>query len=474
MNFSDFQLKQTILKQLDERGLDKSTPIQEKTIPIILKKQDLIACAKTGSGKTLAFVLPLINLLSEEVNACPKKIIRSLILVPTRELAVQIYNEAVYFSKNLNISLANAYGGKDYEKQRKEVQNGADLLVATPGRLLDFFKSKELFLEKVKYIVLDEADRMLDMGFIDDVKYILSSMEQIENISLWSATMDYTVFYSIWSYMNEPKEILINPESIDRDKVSQEVLHLGSDEKLAYTLNYCNTLKEESMIIFTNTRDMVDILANALTRYGIIAKGLSSVISQGRRFNILEDFKKNKFNLLVATDLASRGIHVDNITKIINYDVPQDPESYVHRIGRTARAGNTGSSLIICSERDYSSLERIESYLSYKIPIAEPDPTIISQLNSIRRNIRSNQYYHSDKNINKNQAVKTTSERNYKKKEINRTKASPSPHKIKKPATRSSHNNFSNDYPAQVSRSQQTNKNKFIYLLKKLFTNTLK
>ena len=194
------------MQQLYGKNFEESTPIQGQTIPLALTKQDIIACAKTGSGKTLAFVLPLIHLLSEEKTPCPAKTIRSLILVPTRELAIQIYEEAVYFSKGLNISLANAYGGQAYEKQKKKVHNGADLLVATPGRLLDFYQSKDLFLEKIKYIILDEADRMLDMGFIDDVKSILNPIKQIESMSLWSATMDYNVFYSMWSYMNEPKE----------------------------------------------------------------------------------------------------------------------------------------------------------------------------------------------------------------------------------------------------------------------------
>ena len=389
MNFSDINLKPVIQEQVAKRGFELTTPVQEKTMPLLLSKQDLIACAKTGSGKTMAFVLPLLNILSEEAEDCPPKMVRALILSPTRELAVQIYEEAVYFSENLSIRLASVYGGQDYEKQKKKVQKGVDLLIATPGRLLDFYKSKDLFLEEIKYVVLDEADRMLDMGFIDDVKHILGKIKSIENISLWSATLDYNVFYSIWSYMDDPKEVLINPEWVDKSNVSQQVLHLGSDEKLPYTLGYCGQWRNEPLIIFTNTRDMVDTLANALTEYGITAKGLSSMIHQKKRLQILEDFKKKKFFVLVATDLASRGLHVDDIARVINYDIPQDVETYVHRIGRTARAGKKGMSLSICSERDYEAFEKIEDYLSDKIPTLEPDTEILDRLNSIKRSIYS-------------------------------------------------------------------------------------
>ncbi len=424
MKFSSFNLKPTILERLHEKSFENSTPIQEQTIPLALAKQDLVACAKTGSGKTLAFVLPLIHLLSEEGTLCPEKTIRSLVLVPTRELAIQIYKEALYFSKGLTINLANAYGGQDYEKQKKKVQGGVDLLVATPGRLLDFYRSKDLLLEKIKYIVLDEADRMLDMGFIDDVKTILNPIKRIESMSLWSATMDYNVFYSMWSYMHEPEEILINPEWVDKNKVSQGVLHLGSDEKLAYALDYCKRLTGESLIIFTNTRDMVDILANALTQYGVAAKGLSSVINQRRRLTILEGFKEKKFDVLVATDLASRGIHVDDISIVINYDVPQDPESYVHRIGRTARAGKKGTSLLVCCERDYELLEKIENYLSYKIPILKPEVEIIAQLSMIKKKVRPSRHRQLKNHNLTRQSVKQARSMNQSKTKTNSHKHS--------------------------------------------------
>ena len=393
-HFSNLDLHESIQNKLTEKQFVEMTPIQTSTIPLMLKKKDVIACAKTGSGKTLAFVLPILNsLMNRQLNQqekCRPKEIHALILVPTRELAIQICEEASYFARDLPLKIANVYGGQDHEKQRKNIQGGVDFLVATPGRLKDFYKSKDLILEKTEYVVLDEADRMLDMGFIDDMKYILNQIKSIQNISLWSATIDYNVFYSIWNYMNDPEEILINHEWIDKTKITQYVLHLGSDEKLSYTLEYCRRLKDSCLVIFSNTKNMVRILTDAFNQYGLPAEGLSSVIHQKKRLKVLDEFKKGKFQVLVATDLASRGIHVDDITQVINYDIPNDPESYVHRIGRTARAGNKGVSLSICCERDYEALEKIENYLSYKIPIMEPVEEIIRDIDLIKAQSKKN------------------------------------------------------------------------------------
>ena len=396
MTFSELGLVDPFLKRLREKGYTAPTPVQEKAIPLILQKKDVVVCAKTGSGKSIAFLLPILDLIHRENKKDQPTRIKALVLAPTRELAIQISEEANYFLKDISLKSIPIYGGVPLDKQKDKFKQGCDLLIATPGRLLDFLSSKIISLDSIRYVVLDEADRMLDMGFIDDVKHILKQVGEIEMISLWSATLDYNVFYAIWKFMKDPEEVLINPELIDKNSISQAVYHFGSDEKLGYVSEFCRLSKASSIIIFVNTKDMVERLTNFLLRHGIKAQGLSSVVNQKSRINILEQYKKKQFKVLVATDLASRGIHVDDIEIVINYDIPKDPEGYVHRIGRTARAEKKGESFSICCERDYDSLEKLENYLGYKIPIKQPDPEILQTMPILHVNKR----YAQDKTYN--------------------------------------------------------------------------
>jgi len=392
--FTELKLAEPIQKRLAEKGYPEPTPIQAETIPLALNNRDLIACAKTGSGKTLAYLLPILQYVHEsglkqadaEQDGVNPPV--ALVLAPTRELVVQIAEEAEFFAAAAGLKLATIYGGVDHDKQRRELSSGAHLIVATPGRLLDFIRGGEANLSKVVRIVLDEADRMLDMGFIDDVRKILSKCSPNENedrqFSLFSATINFSALYSVWEFMREPEEILINPELIDHANIAQEMLHLGQDEKLPYLIQLLENNKLEPVIIFTNSRQYVDVLVKNLNHHNIAAAGLSSMVTQNKRLKILDDFKNGKFRVLVATDVASRGLHIEDIQLVVNYDIPMDPETYVHRIGRTARAGKTGKAISVSSEFDYDSLAKLERYLKYKIPVAQPEARYLENVSFVR------------------------------------------------------------------------------------------
>lgn len=394
MQFTELKLSEPIQKRLAEKGFPEPTPIQAATIPLALQYQDLIACAKTGSGKTLAYLLPILQYVYEknlENGATTENgthLPVALVLAPTRELVVQITEEAEFFAQAAGLKLATIYGGVDHDKQRRELAAGAHLIVATPGRLLDFIRGGEADLSHVVRIVLDEADRMLDMGFIDDVRKILAKCSKGEaaerQFSLFSATINFSALYSVWEFMHEPEEILINPELIDHANITQEMLHLGQDEKLPYLIQFLESNKLEPVIIFSNSRQYVDVLVKNLNHHNIAAAGLSSMVTQAKRLKILDDFKDGKFRILVATDVASRGLHIEDVQLVVNYDIPMDPETYVHRIGRTARAGKTGKALSVSSEFDYDSLAKLERYLKYKIPVAQPEARFIENVSFIR------------------------------------------------------------------------------------------
>jgi len=392
--FSELKLAEPIQGRLAEKGFAEPTPIQAETIPLAINNRDIIACAKTGSGKTLAYLLPILQFVHEKNRARSEAGDETvhpplaLVLAPTRELVVQIADEAEFFAAAAGLKLATIFGGVDHDKQRRELSGGAHLIVATPGRLLDFLRGGEANLSGVVRIVLDEADRMLDMGFIDDVRKILSKCSANENeerqFSLFSATINFSALYSVWEFMREPEEILINPELIDHASISQEMLHLGQDEKLPYLIQLLETNKLEPVIIFTNSRQYVDVLVKNLNHHNIAAAGLSSMVTQNKRLKILDDFKNNKFRVLVATDVASRGLHIEDVQLVVNYDIPMDPETYVHRIGRTARAGKTGKALSVSSEFDYDSLAKLERYLKYKIPVVQPEARFLENVSFVR------------------------------------------------------------------------------------------
>lgn len=431
MSFTRLNLHKDLLEQIQKKGFTSPSEIQSTTIPVALSGKDIIACAKTGSGKTLAFLLPILHHFLEQFGNSGREESYPyvLILAPTRELALQISEEANWLSQGNKIRVLPIFGGVDYEKQRAKLNKGVDIIVATPGRLMDYMRSGEIDISHVERFVLDEADRMLDMGFIDDVKYIVEKTSNKRKTYLFSATMDYNAVYAIWKWMKDPEEFLINPELIDHSKIQQGVLHLGKDEKIPYLIQMLEVSNLEPIIVFTNSRQFVEVLVQNLSYHNIPSRGLSSVVTQNKRLKVLEDFKEHRFKVLVATDVASRGLHIEDVQLVVNYDIPQDPESYVHRIGRTARAGKSGQAISICSEMDYDSFGKLERYLKYKIPSIAPEDRFIENLSFVR--LVKTQKYATEKN-------------DYRKKE-----SRPQPHHKK-----STSQNFKKSKPARANQQK--------------------
>ncbi len=367
MEFTDLNLTQTLQENLKNSGFVQLTKIQEQSIPFGLAGRDIAGLAQTGTGKTLAFLTPSVQkiLTVKPENGLPM----ILILAPTRELVLQISGEAIKLLAGTGYGVATIIGGTDYKSQEVELGNNPGVLVATPGRLIDFVKSRNLDLSQVKNVIIDEADRMFDMGFVQDLKYIFHKCKDREQTMLFSATLSFEVIRLAYKYLNDPIEVQVDPDKIISERIEQKLYHLGRDEKITYLTNLILSDSMEGLgIIFTNYKSNISHIIRTLHKFGIATAGLSSDFEQKKRIRLLKDFKLGKYKFMVATDVASRGIDVENIEVVYNFDLPMDSENYVHRIGRTARAGRKGRSISFCSESDYSELERIEKYLKAKIP----------------------------------------------------------------------------------------------------------
>ncbi|MCZ8158004.1 MAG: DEAD/DEAH box helicase [Leptospira sp.] len=370
MKFTELPFHEKIHQALEKIGYSELTPIQEKSIPFAMEGKDVTGLAQTGTGKTMAFLLPTLHRLLSSTEEEP--IPYALVLAPTRELTIQIAEEAKKLLQFTEFGVATIIGGTDYRSQEEALGNKACIIVATPGRLIDFVKNHGLSLDAVKVVILDEADRMFDMGFVMDLKYIFHKCKNRKQSLLFSATLSYEVVRLASKYLIDPIEVHINPEKVITERIDQTLLHLGRDEKLPYLVNSLLNYPIEGLgIIFTNYKMNIPKIVSTLRKYGVTATGLSSELDQKKRIRLLRDFKAGKYKYLIATDVASRGIDIENIDVVYNYDLPQDAENYVHRIGRTARAGRKGSSIGFCSETDYTELERIEKYLNSKLPVAE-------------------------------------------------------------------------------------------------------
>ncbi len=368
MKFTELELNKQLLDAINEIGFSEMTPIQEKAIPEGLKGKDITGLAQTGTGKTISFLVPIIQKILSEDSIGPS----ALILAPTRELVLQICEEAKRLLKFTDKKIATIIGGTGYKEQEKELSENSDIVVATPGRLIDHIKSGKLKLKNIKFFVLDEADRMFDMGFIKDIRYVMKQCPPEKQVLLFSATLSYYVIRLATEYLKDPVEIKIESDKIVTDNIEQSLVHLGRDEKIPYLINNILNDKEEGLgIIFTNLKVMVPEIVNTLRRFGIPVTGISSLLDQKKRIRLLKDFKLGKYKFMVATDVASRGIDVDNIKVVYNFDLPGDIENYVHRIGRTARAGKKGRSISFCSERDYEELDKIEKFIGNKLKSME-------------------------------------------------------------------------------------------------------
>ncbi|MBL8021829.1 MAG: DEAD/DEAH box helicase [Leptospirales bacterium] len=373
MKFSELSIHPDILKACQEAGFETLTEIQEKSLIPATEGKDIAGISQTGTGKTVAFLLPILDKILKENLPGPA----ALIITPTRELCLQIAEEAARLTKHSPVTVCSVYGGEGYKRQEDELAQNPQIIAATPGRLIDYIKQGRIDLNKLHFLVLDEADRMFDMGFIRDIRYIMKRVPREAQTMLFSATLSYYVMRLASDFMQDPVEVRIESETVAVDKIDQWLLHLGKQEKMPYLINQILAVENIRAIVFTNLRVFVPNIVTALRKFGVHATGLSSMLDQKKRVRLLKDFKLGKYSVLVATDVASRGLDVDDITHVFNYDLPQDAESYVHRIGRTARAGKSGVSISYCSEMDYESLPRIESYLGKKIPVQTIDVALL-------------------------------------------------------------------------------------------------
>jgi ATP-dependent RNA helicase RhlB len=386
LKFSDLNLDPRLLAAIEAIGYEYCTPIQAETLPWTLACQDLIGQAQTGTGKTAAFLITAIQALletpvpeSERFASEP----RVLVLAPTRELALQIAKDAEPLCQYTGHTVATVVGGMNYDKQRDQLQNEiVDILVATPGRLIDFLGSQDVFLDQIDILILDEADRMLDMGFIPDVKRIIRrcTPKEERQTLLFSATFNQDVLNLASMWTRNAEFVEIEPEQKTAERVAQTVYLVSEDDKLQVLVNYLKRPEVEKAIVFANRRDQCRDLEQDLRNQGIKVALMSGEIAQNKRLRTLDQFKKGNIQVLVATDVAGRGIHVSGVTHVFNYNLPENAEDYVHRIGRTGRAGSHGVSVSLAGEDDAFALPAIESYIQQKLKTEVPDDSLMAAL----------------------------------------------------------------------------------------------
>ena len=372
--FTDIDLRAPILRAVEEGGYESMTPIQSKSIPIVLAGHDLIAVAQTGTGKTAAFSLPLIQLLLSGEGKRKPKTVRSLILAPTRELAIQIEENVRRYAKHLHYKISLVYGGANQNPQIKSIALGVDILIATPGRLLDLMDQGHIKLHEVEFFILDEADRMLDMGFIRDIRRVVHKLPDKRQTLFFSATMPKSVEGLANSILTKPERVEVAPTATTAEKVEQHVLMVPKNMKRKLLAHVLSDGALKRVIIFTRTKHGANRVSRNLEQLGILSSAIHGNKSQNARQKALNEFRDGKIRVLVATDVAARGIDVDEITHVINYDLPNEPDSYVHRIGRTARAGATGVSLSFCDHEERNYLRDIEKLIRQKIPLMDNHP----------------------------------------------------------------------------------------------------
>ncbi|GFE56200.1 DEAD/DEAH box helicase [Geobacter sp. AOG1] len=377
MKFSELNLPEPVQQGITETGFTDCTPIQEQTLPLALAGKDVAGQAQTGTGKTAAFLIALFTKLLQRPRQGKDRQPRALILAPTRELVVQIEADAQALGKHAGFTIQAIYGGVDYMLQKNALQEGADVVIGTPGRLIDYLKQKVYDLKSVEALVIDEADRMFDMGFIADLRFILRRLppyDQRQNM-LFSATLNQRVMELAYEFMNAPTKVSVTPEKMTADNVEQVLYHASRKEKFPLLLGLLRKTGMERTMIFINTKREGEFLYDRLNANGFPAKVISGDVEQRKRLKILEDFKSGKLPIMIATDVASRGLHIEGVSHVINYDLPQDAEDYVHRIGRTARAGAEGMAISLADEDGAFYLEAIEEYIKHKVPVewAEDD-----------------------------------------------------------------------------------------------------
>jgi ATP-dependent RNA helicase RhlE len=377
--FEELNLIEPILKALQTEGYTQPTPIQEQSIPTILQGRDLLGCAQTGTGKTAAFAIPMLQLLSKpHTNTKVHKAIKALVLTPTRELAIQIEESFKAYGKNLPIRHLVIFGGVGQKAQTDALNRGVDILVATPGRLLDLMNQGFINLRDIEIFVLDEADRMLDMGFIHDVKKVITKLPVKRQTLFFSATMPQEIQKLADTILTSPLKVEVTPVSSTAEKIKQEMYFVTKNDKKNLLIHILQDKTIETALVFTRTKHGADRIVKDLIKVGIKAEAIHGNKSQNARQRALTNFKAKATRILVATDIAARGIDVDELAHVINYELPNIPETYVHRIGRTGRAGLSGTALSFCDADEKDFLKDIEKLIALKIPVTEDHPYAMS------------------------------------------------------------------------------------------------
>ena len=371
MKFKQLGISTSILKSLQDQSYTLPTPIQEKTIPVALKGNDILGLAQTGTGKTAAFAIPTLQLLTKKKQNTTKRKIRALVLAPTRELAIQVQESFRLYGSYLPLKSTVVFGGVRQGNQVKALKNGVDILIATPGRLLDLIKQNYIDITAIEIFILDEADRMLDMGFIHDVRRIIKYLPVKKQTLLFSATMPKEIGTIIDKLLVNPIEVSVTPVSSTVDMIDQSVCYVDQNHKIDILVDFFKKNKKESVLIFTRTKRGANRVVKDLEKKGVLAKAIHGDKSQIARQIALEKFKNKEIRALIATDIASRGIDINELKYVINYDLPEVPETYVHRIGRTGRAGNEGMAISLCNFQDISLLKDIEKLIKKKIKVLE-------------------------------------------------------------------------------------------------------
>ena len=367
MHFESLGLNKYILDAIKEQGYETPTPVQEQAIPVALDKKDLLVSAQTGTGKTAAFVLPMLQRLAHDKKNADKHLLRGLILVPTRELAMQVGESVTAYGKNLPFKSVNLYGGKKISAEKERLQKGVDIVVATPGRLVEHIKEGNLKLDNINFFVLDEADRMLDMGFINEIRAIGEAMPKGRQTFMFSATFTPKVVNLGKSLLRKPKIIEVARQNKTAETIDQKVHFINSDKKLDLLAYMIGSQNFKQVLVFTRTKDGTDNIAKELSDAGLPAAAIHGDITQAKRTKALKQFKEGKFRVLVATDVAGRGLDIKDMDYVINYELPSVPEDYVHRIGRTGRAGKKGLAISLVSAYDVAYLFEIEKLIGLKM-----------------------------------------------------------------------------------------------------------
>ena len=385
--FSEFPLTESLQESLEDNGFEYCTPIQAATLPFALKGMDVAGQAQTGTGKTAAFLLATLHYLMETPVDEGRVGPWALILAPTRELALQIHKDAELLGRYTGLLCAAVYGGTGYESQRRTLEEGVDVIIGTPGRVIDFYKQKVFSLKNIEVVVLDEADRMFDLGFISDIRYLLRRMPSADKRinMLFSATLSSRVMELAYEHMNDPKMVKIDSDQITADKVVQTLFHVASNDKISLLIGILQHHAPKRTLIFVNTKKAAESVTDYLLGNGLEAGVLSGDIPQNKRQRLLEQFQRGDLPILVATDVAARGLHIPDVSHVINFDLPQDAEDYVHRIGRTARIGAGGDAISFACEEYVYSLPDIEDFIDQKIPVESVNEELLVEVKPPKR-----------------------------------------------------------------------------------------